>query len=80
MHLVHETFGLVQLGTWPFGGQPKLTDMIKVRMPQGMTATYDSNMVSVAGVFRLRDLRRAGNLEPAFELDATHFGPAKTSY
>ena len=63
-----------------FGGQPKLTDMIKVRMPLGLTATYDSNMVSVAGVFRLRDLRRAGNLEPAFELDATHFGPAKTSY
>ena len=28
MHLVHETFGLVQLGTWPFGGQPKLTEMV----------------------------------------------------
>ena len=63
-----------------FGGQPKLTDMIKVKMPNGMTARYDPNMVSVAGVFRLRDLRKAGNLEPAFELDATHFGPAKSSY
>ncbi|TXT38087.1 MAG: hypothetical protein FD138_478 [Planctomycetota bacterium] len=63
-----------------FGGQPKLTDMIKVKMPKGMTARFDANMVSVAGTFRLRDLRKAGNLEPAFELDATHFSPAKTSY
>lgn len=63
-----------------FGGQPKLTDMIKVKMTEGQTARYSDHMVSVAGVFRLRDLRKAGNLEPAFELDATHFGPAKTSY
>ncbi len=63
-----------------FGGQPKLTDMIKVRMAKGQTARFGQGMVSVAGTFRLRDLRRAGNLEPAFELDATHFGPAKTWY
>ena len=63
-----------------FGGQPKLTDMIKVKLTKGMTAKYDPNMVSVAGTFRLRDLRKAGNLEPAFEMDAIHFSPAKTSY
>lgn len=63
-----------------FGGQPKLTDMIKVKMTNGLTAKYHANMVSVAGVFRLRELRNAGNLEPAFELEATHFSPAKTSY
>ena len=63
-----------------FGGQPQLTDMIKVMMADGQTARYSDHMVSVAGVFRLRDLQRTGNLEPAFELDATHFGPAKTSY
>lgn len=63
-----------------FGGQPKLTDMIKVKMTEGQPAWYSQHMVSVAGVFRLRDLRKAGNLEPAFELDATHFGLAKTSY
>ena len=62
-----------------FGGQPKLTDMIKVKMGKG-TATYSAGMISVAGVFRLRDLSRAGNMEPAYELDATHFGPAKTTY
>jgi hypothetical protein len=63
-----------------FGGQPKLEDMIKVKMQDGLTADHSQHMVSVAGVFRLRDLRKAGNLEPAFELEATHFGPAKTSY
>lgn len=63
-----------------FGGQPKLTDMIKVTMTEGQAARYSDHMVSVAGVFRLRDLRKAGNLEPAYELEATHFGPAKTSY
>ncbi len=62
-----------------FGGQPKLTDMIKVKMETG-TATYSTGMVSVAGVFRLRDLSRAGNMEPAYELDAKHFGLAKTTY
>ncbi|MBM3972247.1 MAG: DUF4190 domain-containing protein [Planctomycetes bacterium] len=63
-----------------FGGQPKLTDMIRVKMVDGQTARYSEHMVSVAGVFKLRDLRAAGNLEPAFELEASHFGPAKTSY
>ena len=63
-----------------FGGQPKLEDMIKVKLVDGLTAQFSNHMVSVAGVFRLRDLRKAGNLEPPFELEATHFGPAKTSY
>lgn len=63
-----------------FGGQPKLEDMIKVKMKDGLTARESQHMVSVAGVFRLRDLRKAGNLEPAFELEATHFSLAKTSY
>lgn len=63
-----------------FGGQPKLTDMIKVKLKDGLRAYRSPHMVSVAGVFRLRDLRKAGNLEPAFELEATHFGLAKTSY
>jgi hypothetical protein len=63
-----------------FGGQPKLTDMIKVKMTGDLKAHHMQHLVSVAGVFRLRDLRKAGNLEPAFELEATHFGIAKTSY
>ena len=63
-----------------FGGQPKLTDMIKVKMKGDLRAYHMQHLVSVAGVFRLRDMRKAGNLEPAFELEATHFGLAKSSY
>ncbi|MFM9963663.1 MAG: DUF4190 domain-containing protein [Planctomycetaceae bacterium] len=63
-----------------FGGQPKLTDMIKVKMTGDLRAQHCQHLVSVAGVFRLRELRKAGNLEPAFELEATHWGLAKTSY
>lgn len=63
-----------------FGGQPKLTDMIKVKLTGDLKAQHMPHLVSVAGIFRLRDLRKAGNLEPAFELEATQFGLAKTSY
>ena len=62
-----------------FGGQPKLTDMIKVKMAKGLSARYSDGLVSVAGVFRLGE-QRAGPSEPVYELEATHFGPAKTSY
>ncbi len=85
MYPIGEEQGLTEFilcrdnGQCCFGGQPKLTDMIKVKMEKG-TATHSPGMVSVAGVFRLRDLSRAGDLEPAYELDATYFGPAKTMY
>lgn len=63
-----------------FGGQPKIQDMIKIKMRSGLTARHTDGMVSVAGVFRLRNPGQAGNLEPAYELEATHFTPSKTSY
>lgn len=63
-----------------FGGQPKLTDMIKVKLTNGVTAKYDPNLVAVAGVFRLRHSEPVGSLDPVFELEATHFSLAKTSY
>ena len=63
-----------------FGGQPKLTDMIEAKLTDGLAAIHSPHLVSVAGIFRLRDLRKAGNLKPAFELEVTHFSIAKTSY
>ena len=63
-----------------FGGQPKLYDMIAVKMERGLTARYSDSMVSVAGVFRLRDMSQAGNLNPAYEIEATHFSQAKTAF
>jgi hypothetical protein len=64
-----------------FGGEPKLTDMIRVRVPDdGHAVNYYAGLVAVAGDFRLNDLRRVGNLQPAYELDITHFNPAKSLY
>ena len=64
-----------------FGGQPKLTDMVNVVLNKDVeSATLRNGLVSVSGVFRLRDLRRAGNLNPVYEIEATHFGAAKKIY
>lgn len=64
-----------------FGGNPALTDMIEVVIPEGAEpATYTSGLVSVAGTFKLRDLRGAGDMKPAFELEATFFNRAKSLY
>ena len=68
-------------GTCCFGGQPALNDMIHVVMKEGAAdATYSQAMVAVGGVFKLGDLRRAGSLTPAYEIEATHFGVAKKRY
>ena len=64
-----------------FGGQPKMTDMVHVVLNKDVAgATYRIGLVSVSGVFRLKDLRRAGNLNPVYEIEATHFGAAKKIY
>ena len=64
-----------------FGGQPKLTDMVNVVLNKDIpSATLRNGLVSVSGVFRLKDLRRAGNLSPVYEIEATHFGAAKKIY
>ncbi len=66
-------------GACCFGGQPKLTDMIRVKMTEGQTVRHNPNLVSVAGDFRL-NAGDVGELKPAFELDASYFSSAKTSY
>lgn len=61
-----------------FGGDPELTDMIQVIVPERVAAAkFFPGLVSVAGTFRLRDLRRAGNLLPAYEIEATLVEPAR---
>ncbi len=68
-------------GACCFGGQPKLTDMIEVVIKDDVRgANYYPNLVSVAGVFHLKDLRKVGNLSPAYELEATQVGVAKKIY
>jgi len=64
-----------------FGGQPSQNDMIEVEMQGDKTAEYHHlTLVSVGGVFRLKDIRQAAGQAPVYKLEATHFGRAKTSF
>lgn len=64
-----------------FGGQPALTDMIFIEIPDHLpTASYYDGLVSIAGRFQVGDLRRTGELKPAYKIDATHFGAARKLY
>ena len=65
-----------------FGGKPALTDMIFVNIPDDVpAASYYDGLVSVAGRFLVApDLRRAGELKPAYRIDASHFEIARKLY
>lgn len=66
-----------------FGGQPAIQDIVGVRFPEetDMAARYyNQKLVSVAGEFRVRKDFTGGSLEPVYEVVATHFGPAKSSF
>ena len=65
-----------------FGGKRALTDMIFINIPDGVpAASYYDGLVSVAGNFLIApDLRRAGELKPAYRIDASHFEVARKLY
>ena len=65
-----------------FGGKPALTDMIFINIPDGVPpARYYEGLVAVAGIFLIApDLRRAGELRPAYRIDASHFELARKLY
>lgn len=65
-----------------FGGKPALTDMIFIDIAaDNPAATYYDGLVSVAGTFMVApDLRRAGELKPAYKIDASHFERARKLY
>ena len=64
-----------------FGGSPKLTDMIEVIVAEtAQPATFTDGLVAVAGTLKLRDLRRAGDLNPTYELVADQVGLARSMY
>lgn len=63
-----------------FGGQPKTTDMILVRMNGDKTAYYKTGLVAVAGVFHAQRAVDESGLEPVYQLECDVFGPAKTWY
>ena len=65
-----------------FGGQPKTTDMILVKMTGDKTVDFHDNkvMVSVSGIFKAEPTIDETGLQPVYQLDAEFFGKAKTLY
>ena len=67
-------------GACCFGGQPKTTDMILVHMNGDNAVRYRTGLVAVAGVFRAEPTIDETGLQPVYQLNCDHFGPAKTWY
>lgn len=65
-----------------FGGQPKVTDMILIKMTGDKTAQFHDNkvMVSVSGVFKAEPTVDETGLRPVYQLECEFFGKAKTLY
>jgi hypothetical protein len=86
MYPKRETEGLTQfvlckdMGQCCFGGNPKPTDMIVIKMDKGLRANQRTGLVSVAGVFHTQaDIDEEG-LNPVYQLDCSFFSVAKTAY
>lgn len=58
-----------------FGGQPKPSDMIQVRL-KGKPVRYRTGLVAVSGVFHAEPSRDGS----VYQMDADFFSPAKTWY
>ena len=57
-----------------FGGEPKVTDMIRVTMKDGMTVNHrELILTGVAGTLRVRPQLHEGELVNLYTLEATHF-------
>lgn len=66
-----------------FGGQPAIQDMIGVKFDEESDLAaqfYNQKLVAVAGTFRVRHDAVGGSLEPIYEIEATHFARAKSSF
>jgi len=49
-------------GTCCFGGQPKLTDMVAVKLKEPLTLDFTSSLHGVGGVFRVKSEKAPGQL------------------
>lgn len=70
----------VDNGDCCFGGQPKPSDMILVKMQDDKTVNFYDNkvMVAVSGVFRVQPEVDETGLQPVYQLEGEFFGKAKT--
>ena len=63
-----------------FGGQPAVTDMIHIVATEDVAEfEYTTGMVYVAGKLKLL-VPNPNGTQPAYRIEPTHFGPAKTIY
>lgn len=80
MYPVRQRHGLTEFvlckdnGDCCFGGQPKLTDMIAVKMQPGLSVDLlEQQLVGVAGIFRASTVTQSGELTSVYMLEGTHF-------
>lgn len=62
-----------------FGGNPKVTDMILVKMHKPLKVDFTDRRVSVSGVFHIKRNSTEG-LDQVYELTAEHFAVSKTAF
>ncbi len=63
-----------------FGGQPKQSDMILVKMQKGKTVEFTTGLIAIAGVFHSEKAQQSGDLVPVYELKGFQFNQARTSF
>jgi hypothetical protein len=63
-----------------FGGNPKVTDMVLVKLDEGKQTSFRAGLVAVAGVFHCDNDADDSGLHPVYRLDASVCEPAKTLY
>jgi len=80
MYPVRQEHGLTEFvlckdnGDCCFGGQPKLTDMITVKMNSGLSVDLLQNqLVGVGGVFHANTVTQSGELTSVYMIEGTHF-------
>jgi len=62
-----------------FGGEPKVTDMILVKLEKPLEVDFTDKRVSVAGTFQTNRNQSEG-LTQIYELKASHFSISKTAF
>ena len=62
-----------------FGGEPKVTDMILVRMKSPQSVDFSDKRVSIAGTFKVTRNQTEG-LTQVYEMSASHFEISKTAF
>jgi hypothetical protein len=62
-----------------FGGEPKVTDMILVKMKKPPKVDFTDRRVSVAGLFRTQR-NSSGGFNQVYELTAEYFAVSKTAF